>query len=368
MINEKILKSEERAMLLLRSLYKQYGYLPFKMSKFEEYDLYVRNKEFLVSDSVITFNDTDGRLLALKPDVTLSIIKNGTDEPGSKQKVYYNENVYRVSGSTHLFKEILQSGIECIGDIELFDLYETLYLAAKSLSINSDRFVLDVSHMGVISAVLDSASTNDDFKRSALSLIANKNSHDTRKLCREYGVDIASEDLIIALIECYGTPTDVLSRLSFLSDVPAARSAYDELSGVCQMLCGTEFEDKIRIDFSVVNDMGYYNGIVFKGFLDGICEGVLSGGEYDVLMRRMGRRSKAIGFALYLDLLEELEQDADDVDVDVLLIYGEKSEADFVLKKQQEIVSRGKSVLCARNMPHALRFAEIYDLTKEDAR
>ena len=368
MINEKILKSEERAMLLLRSLYKQYGYLPFKMSKFEEYDLYVRNKEFLVSDSVITFNDTDGRLLALKPDVTLSIIKNGTDEPGSKQKVYYNENVYRVSGSTHLFKEILQSGIECIGDIELFDLYETLYLAAKSLSIISDRFVLDVSHMGLISAVLDSASANDDFKRSALSLIANKNSHDTRKLCREYGVDAASEDLIIALIECCGTPSDVLSRLAFLSDVPAAKSAYDELSGVCKVLCGTEFEDNIRIDFSVVNDMGYYNGIVFKGFLDGICEGVLSGGEYDVLMRRMGRKSKAIGFALYLDLLEELEQGSDDVDVDVLLIYGEKSKADFVLKKQQELVCCGKSVLCARNVPPMLRFAEIYDLTKEDAR
>ena len=82
MIDSRILKKEERAMLSLRALYKLHGYLPFKMSKFEEYDLYVRNKEFLVSDSVITFNDTDGRLLALKPDVTLSIIKNGVDTPG----------------------------------------------------------------------------------------------------------------------------------------------------------------------------------------------------------------------------------------------------------------------------------------------
>ena len=52
-----ILKNEERAVFELRSLYKQYGYLPYKMSKFEEYDLYVRNKDFLVSDSVITFNE-----------------------------------------------------------------------------------------------------------------------------------------------------------------------------------------------------------------------------------------------------------------------------------------------------------------------
>lgn len=108
----KILKSEERAVLALRSLYRKYGYMPYKMSKFEEYDLYVKNKDFLVSDSVITFNDMDGRLLALKPDVTLSIVKNTDDKPLCKTKLFYNENVYRVSGSTHAYKEIMQTGLE----------------------------------------------------------------------------------------------------------------------------------------------------------------------------------------------------------------------------------------------------------------
>ena len=75
MIDERLLKNEEKAIFSLRSLYKKYGYMPFKMSKFEEYDLYVRNKDFLVSDRIITFNDTNGKLLALKPDVTLSVSK-----------------------------------------------------------------------------------------------------------------------------------------------------------------------------------------------------------------------------------------------------------------------------------------------------
>jgi ATP phosphoribosyltransferase regulatory subunit len=108
-IESKLLKNEEKAIFALRALYKGYGYLPYKMSKFEEYDLYVRNKDFLVSDSVITFNDTNGKLLALKPDVTLSIIKNTTDEAGCKEKVYYNENVYRVNKGAHGFKEIMQT-------------------------------------------------------------------------------------------------------------------------------------------------------------------------------------------------------------------------------------------------------------------
>ena len=93
-MNESILKNEEKAILKLRSLYRAYGYLPFKMSKFEEYELYVRNKDFLISDGIITFNDTDGKLLALKPDVTLSIVKNAVDEQGCKQKYCFQQHGY----------------------------------------------------------------------------------------------------------------------------------------------------------------------------------------------------------------------------------------------------------------------------------
>ena len=117
-----LLKNEESAVFSLRELYRSYGYLPYKMSKFEEYDLYVRNKDFLVSDSIITFNDTNGKLLALKPDVTLSIVKNCGFEKGCTQKLFYNENVYRVSQGTHAYKEIMQTGLECIGDVDVFDI------------------------------------------------------------------------------------------------------------------------------------------------------------------------------------------------------------------------------------------------------
>ena len=365
MIDEKLLKNEERAMLSLRSLYRQYGYMPFKMSKFEEYDLYVRNKEFLVSDSVITFNDTDGRLLALKPDVTLSIIKNCTDAPGVKQKLYYNENVYRVSGSTHLFKEIMQSGAECIGDIDFLDIFELVYLAAKSLSLISDNFVLDVSHMGIISAVLDNASIDEGFKKEALRLIADKNRHDTHKLCEEYGVSREAADMLILLIDSCGSPDEVLPKLACIKSLASAEVAYSELEAICSLLSKTEFSSKINLDFSVVNNMSYYNGIVFKGFLSGICEGVLSGGEYDVLMKRMGRKSKAVGFAIYLDLLESLENEEKDVDVDILLIYDEKNRAEDVITVKEDLVSRGKSVLASKVIPYKLRFFEMLDMRKE---
>ena len=150
-----ILRSGEQTIYRLRGLYEKYGYRRFKMSKFEEYDLYVQNKDFLISDSVITFTDTNGKLMALKPDVTLSIVKNTTDEPQSIQKVYYNENVYRISKGTQGFKEIMQVGLECFGDIDNFNICEVLTLACKSLKSISEKSVLDISHLGVITSVFD---------------------------------------------------------------------------------------------------------------------------------------------------------------------------------------------------------------------
>lgn len=75
-INDKVLQQSEKIIFSLRELYLSKKFSPYRMSKFEEYDLYADNKDFLVSDNVITFNDIGGKLMALKPDVTLSIIKN----------------------------------------------------------------------------------------------------------------------------------------------------------------------------------------------------------------------------------------------------------------------------------------------------
>ena len=187
-MEDKLLKNEEKAIFALRALYKAHGYLPFKMSKFEEYELYAENKDFLVSDRIITFNDTNGKLMALKPDVTLSIIKNTTDAKGVKQKVFYNENVYRVSQRTHQYKEIMQAGLECVGDIDSYDLFETVLLAAKSLELISPDFVLDVSHLGILTAVLDEIGGSEGFRRETAVCIAGKNRHDLIRLCDGEGI------------------------------------------------------------------------------------------------------------------------------------------------------------------------------------
>lgn len=361
-----LLKNEEKAVFALRSLYRKYGYLPYKMSKFEEYDLYVRNKDFLVSDSVITFNDTNGKLLALKPDVTLSIVKNSFDETGCKQKLFYNENVYRISGSTHTYKEIMQTGLECIGDIDIYDITEVLLLALESLDAVGDDFVLDISHMGVISSLLDSVSGNEEFKLRIAHCIGEKNRHGIKEICDEFGVDEQKANLLMSFVGIYGAPETVVDKLKEVMGDIGANAAVEELESIWSILSKTAYKDKINFDFSIVNDMNYYNGIVFTGFLAGIPESVLSGGQYDKLMRKMGKKSGAVGFAVYLDLLEYLQKDGEAYDVDVLILYNESVDTSDLFEKVKELTESEKSVSVQKRIPEKLRYKQIIDLGRRD--
>ena len=359
-----ILRSEEKAIFALRTLYQQYGYMPFKMSKFEEYEFYIQNKDFLVSDRIISFNDTNGKLLALKPDVTLSIIKNGEDKAGEKQKVCYNENVYRVSDNTHQFKEIMQTGIECIGEIDLYDLYEMVMLASKSLSLISNNFVIEISHLGLISAMLENACRNSNFKQEALKYIAEKNSHDLINTFDRYEIADQKRDGILKLISVYGERKSVIAEIeSSLKGV--ADEFLAELKALSDMLDALPFSEKILFDFSTVNDTNYYNGIVFRGFISGISQSVLTGGQYDNLLKKMNRSSGAVGFAIYLDLLDEMPTDRAEYDVDVVIIYDQNTDKRYLAEMVEKTVGENKTVSVQSGDSANIRCKQIIDLRKE---
>ena len=61
-----------------------------------------------------------------------------------------------------------------------------------------------------------------------------------------------------------------------------------------------------QLDLSMADEMEYYNGLVFTGYVAGIPRAVLKGGRYDYLMQRFTPGANAIGFAMYLDELERL--------------------------------------------------------------
>ena len=153
-------RTEARRELLtgrLRGLYESLGYTRFSMRRFEEYALYLENKSFLKSESVLTFTNPDGKLMALKPDVTLSIVKHARQERVGLEKVYYKESVYRLAPTAREFVEIDQMGVESLGAIDSYAVSEVLRLAIESLRAVGGEYVLDVSHMGFASGLMEAA-------------------------------------------------------------------------------------------------------------------------------------------------------------------------------------------------------------------
>lgn len=355
------LKYDEQAVFLLRSLYSKYGYKQYKMRKFEEYDLYVRNKDFLISDSVITFTDTNGKLMALKPDVTLSIVKNTKDSDGSVQKVYYDENVYRVSKGTHSYKEIKQAGLECIGDVDTYCVCEVLSLAVKSLMTISESCVVDVSDLAILFALYNYIGLSYEARKRMTSLISDKNTHEMKRLCEDMSVSAESTALLEELISYNGTPDEILPRLEAMAERIGAQAEFSEFESVVSSL-DEELQSKLRIDFSVVSDINYYNGIVFKGFIDKIPDSVLSGGRYDSLMQSMSRKSKAIGFAVYIDMLERFNIKEREFDYAAVLLYSENDSISTVKNAAQKLINEYGCVFTAKKLPEKATYGKLFEL------
>lgn len=352
---EKIIKYEEKVIFQLKNLYRSFGYSCFKMSKFEEYDLYSQNKDFLVSDSIITFNDKNGKLLALKPDVTLSIVKNFRNNKGSAQRVYYNENVYRSQGADS-YKEIMQAGLECMGDITDYSLSEVLYLAAKSLKTISDDCVLNISHLGVLSAIISDLELGQD-RAELLLCIGGKNPHGIKEICARNEISSESTKLLISLTDAYGDVFKVANNFRKLTDKAEVLEALDQLVEVAKQASMANI--RICADLSLINALNYYNGLTFQGFVKGIPSAVLSGGQYDNLMKKMGKSpAKAIGFAVYLDLLERLDT-GNSPDIDILLLYKETDNIENVLSYVLSLTEKGKTVCAQTQPPNKLSYLEM---------
>ena len=363
-----VLNSDESAVFALRSLYKKYGYSQYRMKKFEEYDLYAKNKDFLVSDNVITFTDTDGKLLALKPDVTLSIIKNGKDNLSGIKKVFYDEHVYRVSKGTRSFKEILQTGLECVGDVDDYCIIEVLTLAAKSLQLISDKNVLDLSHLGIVKAVAEFVGIRGELLLELFTALGEKNAEGVNVVCQKAGVSKQNALLMEKFVTLYGSPDTVKGTLSDFCVNQEATTAVNSLITVIDGLSAFGVDGNVRIDFSVVNDLNYYNGVVFKGFVEGLPTGILSGGQYDNLMNRMGRKSKAIGFAVYLDGIEKLVENDKEFDVDTFILYDKNSDLKKLTELVQNEVLMGRTVVADKCIPEKLKYKNIIELDAKEGK
>ena len=351
------MKREELVTLELRRLYEQYGYRKYRMGRFEEYDLYLENKNFLKSKQVITFHDLDGRVLALKPDVTLSIAKNTHATPESTEKFYYLENVYRLDKQSNSYSEISQLGLEYIGSLDLYATAEVLGLAQATMAAISERHRMQISHVGFLVSLMDGLSIDIAARHALLALIRGKNRHELAVRAKELGVTPAATELLVKAADLSGEFGKTLRRAREIAITGSMTEALDQLEAVYRLLTDT---GRLTLDFSLINDIDYYCGVVFQGFVEGVPRAVLAGGYYGNLMKKFGLDLDAIGFAVYLNELTHLYRAGGRTDVDALVLYDEGADLGALATAAQALRDGGLRVRVERRIPHELRYDRLY--------
>jgi len=326
---------EDKLSVTLPDIYESFSYQKYSMAKFEEYSFYSDNRKFLPDEGIIAFNNSDGRLMALKPDITLSIVKNAKLAGKERTKLYYNETVYRMSAESHDYREIKQIGTEVLGKVDDYTQAELCYLALRSLEAIDADFMLSVSHMGLAVHYVDTLPLPEETKKALIRNVSSKSTHEIRRILGE------GADTLCALADLSGNLREVLPTLRSLCTDDIMKGAAEELSRLVDELSDSPYIDKMRFDASVINHIDYYNGLIFKGYVKNAPGAVLSGGRYDLLADRIRSGAQAIGFAVYLDGLNLYYPTSSEYDTDVLIVA---EDTKGLLPIVRKLADEGKSV------------------------
>ena len=317
----KNMSKKDLVLLNIRKMYDSYGYKKISLPSFEEYDLYNENKDF-IDRNVLTVMSPNGKLLALRPDITLSVAKKVSKDQSLKySKIYYQENTYNLTKYVG-YEEDEQLGIELIGKESTFLDFEIINLAVKSLDIINKKSMIVLSHAGFISSVFENFDLEYEIKEQILDCINRKNSHDIQKILkRNEHISENVKKLIYKIPELSGNLENIEKELLKYEINGNTKKILSELKQLNNLLMKFYKKSKIIFDFSVVKNLNYYNGIILQGYIEGFPNVILTGGRYDKLFEKFGVDTGAVGFAILTDGLKGYYKDTDKKDFEVLIAY-----------------------------------------------
>lgn len=310
-MNVNFLETKEQIAFSLEEMYDNFGYSKYKMNKFEPYSFYMQNENFLNDNRVLTFYNPNGKLVALKPDITMSIVKNCFNHQEKNHKIYYNESVFRVPKGQEEFKEIHQIGVEYIGILDTYTTMEILNLAYKSLEKMNDDFVLSFSNIAILLYLFEELQLSSMQIHQITLYLQQKNIHDLNKYLKQE--NIQDDNIFIQLLELESEPKKAIASLyKIFAQNETVQQDILVLETVTTILENITKEHKIQIDFSYIPSIEYYNELVFVGYIEKLATPILIGGRYDNLLQKMNIHSKsALGFAVNLSLLHHFKREKD---------------------------------------------------------
>ena len=320
----KTLKQDEKIIYELSEMYDSFGYGKIQFNTLEDYENYQFEKNIIEKESILKVM-LNGKLFALRPDMTVPITKSFAQEKGKgllSKKVYYYDNIFRITDDINYYsQEKKQLGIENIGDSGFDVDAELIYLAGKSLEMLSDEYLIDVSNIKYIKGILEAAGLSLADEKQLLEMIHQKNLCDLSKKMDQLCLDDKVAEAITELPNLYGDYQTVLEKAKKYVLNEKISEGIAELEELCNILCDYGSLDNIKLDLSMITDLKYYSGTIFQGYVEGISAEVLKGGRYDDLAKNFGKNLPAIGFAIDMDEILSRIVYSGEGKIDYLIFY-----------------------------------------------
>lgn len=289
----------------LTALFQGRGYAEVSTPEVEFYDLFLRSGNPLPQESMLKIIDRSGKIMVMRPDCTTPIARVAATRLKTvplPQRLYYDQTVFR-SDDAHKggSSEIAQCGVELIGASGRKADLEMVAMAVDALrACGLKDFHIELGHVGFLRELSSHMEMPADVSEQMLNLIEKKNFAALSDLLEPYAGQPAC-GVLQRISRLFGG-AEVLKEAERLTEEGDSliylRELYQELSHA-------GYGNYLRFDLGLVHQIDYYTGVVFRGYVEGAGDAVLSGGRYDRLVESFGRPAPATGFVVDVDAVTD---------------------------------------------------------------
>lgn len=330
----------------ITGLFESYGYSEIKTPGLEFFDVFDGKVRYFPQETMYKLVDGKNRLMVLRPDNTMPIARVAATRLRGEDlslKLFYNQNIFMVNPKdSGRDDEIAQSGIEIIGGERGAAAVEALVLAAKALAACDEDYRLEIGDSGIFAELIARHKYSDLIVDKLRRAIETKELPALESLFEGHGDD--DEAAFKALPKLFGG-FEVFEEAKKYLHGEALEEKLDKLNKLCEKLGELIPKEKIRVDLGLVHKKDYYTGIIFRGYVEGYGQPVLSGGRYDNLLGEFGRDADAIGFAVNVEAAAKVLLKKDKtrfIKSPDVLVFGEDNIA--VMKRCEKLIDEGKTV------------------------
>ncbi|MEP6911166.1 MAG: ATP phosphoribosyltransferase regulatory subunit [bacterium] len=258
------------------------------------------------------FTDSDGRMLALRPDITSSVARAAAtllaDHP-RPLRLCYAGPVFRQQRVSHVewLRETTQLGCELIGvgggiaDLEVLliatEILERLGLRGSSC--------ITINNVEVLNGVAENLELDEEARERMRGLIDIRDTAELERFLVGYKTTPQERQVFSRLTQLAGKG-EILNKARSVITNERSVAALDALKALWDAIESLGLQELFEIDLGDASGLDYYTGLVFKVFVHGLGARVGRGGRYDRLIADFGRPEPAIGFILDLDGLTEI--------------------------------------------------------------